>query len=817
MVAISNYFASVGVKVDTKSLKDVDNFLAKIERKLSSGTGKKGLSIVPKVDVVAFEKHLRQVLRGIGGKSSGALRVKVKVSEEGIRKSLTHIIGNRTFKVPVTPVMSNRSLSALRTQIQQALMGVGVNIRLANVTQRNSGNRGSQGGSHSNSWSPNPAGGRGLSVVERLQGNPPKGSNSAAVRRHFDAMMSEGFLHPNAPPTLRQFAGEAVIGTIGRVGSSSMLGRGLGVAGSMLGGARLGGAGLVIGAALNMAVAGTKTIWSGLASLVTTPFKLIGGAANAVTSGFYRIALAVAPLIGGFMMLNRAVQQGQQRQIALNTVSKSLGSSGQAESKWLMDMAQRDGLRYNTLIDPYTTFIASASPAMGLAGAKDVFESFTQFGLTRGANDVSMGLAMKAVSQMAGKGKVQAEELRGQLGDAPGFGEMQGIFAQAYQASLGRTGDQALKGQKAIEELNKAMEKGQVISAKILPHVAQIAREMAEPGLLEARGSSFAEQARFENQIARGWANFRKGGGEDGLAYFWRMMQEMGTWWENNGEMLGGYFKILMVDLNTLRVGLKEFAEFAWGGKENDLTKILQEKLGIDVVTLRDNIVKIATQIFDLFERLATTFGFKKEGSYLKGMADKLGVFVENMSRVFEHINAMLASIERFMTAWSNFSALPLQTKMFSFLPGTPGNKEFAEMFSASSSLAYHGVAATLGAGKAVVDVVAGEASPSKPAPILPQARYRNPHAWGDNSVPPATSISKISLPQPLPQQMYTPAMQQNMQQISGNVNVNVNVTGDPSLAASIDSPQTQSVIRRQVQDGLQSLLLGSVPNAPKY
>ena len=73
-----------------------------------------------------------------------------------------------------------------------------------------------------------------------------------------------------------------------------------------------------------------------------------------------------------------------------------------------MNMANRDGMRYDTLIQPYTSFIASASPAMGLPMAKDVFESFTQFGLTRGAGDVSMGLAMKAVSQMAGKGKIQA-------------------------------------------------------------------------------------------------------------------------------------------------------------------------------------------------------------------------------------------------------------------------------------------------------------------------------------------------------------------------------------------------------------------------
>ena len=117
----------------------------------------------------------------------------------------------------------------------------------------------------------------------------------------------------------------------------------------------------------------------------------------------------------------------------------------------------------------------------------------------------------------AGKGKIQAEEMRGQLGDAPGFGEMQGIFAEAYQLSLGKSSGDMLKGQKAIEALNAAMEKGQAISAKILPYVAIIAKEMAEPGLAEARMTSYAEQARFDNQIARGWANFRKGGGKRGL------------------------------------------------------------------------------------------------------------------------------------------------------------------------------------------------------------------------------------------------------------------------------------------------------------
>lgn len=389
------------------------------------------------------------------------------------------------------------------------------------------------------------------------------------------------------------------------------------------------------------------------------------------------------------------------------------------------------------------------------------------------------------------------EELRGQLGDAPGFGEMQGIFAQAYQASLGRTGDQALKGQKAIEELNKAMEKGQVISAKILPHVAQIAREMAEPGLAEARGASYAEQARFDNQVARGWANFRQGGGEEGLAYFWRMMQEMGTWWENNGEMLGGYFKILMVDLNTLRVGIKEFFEFAWTGEGNDLTKILRDSLGIDAVALREQVIQIGTQIADLFERLAIALGFKKEGSYIKGISDKFGVFMENFSNILKHVDGMLAAIERFLLAWNNFSALPIQTKLGAVLPTTAGNKELSNMLNAAGSFVGHGFGATIGAASTQIDAIAGSQSPSSTASMIPQAPYRNPNAWGDDSVP--------------------RAVQQSSPQISGNVSVNVNVTGDPSLAASIDSPQTQFVIRKQVQDGLQSLLLGSVPSAPKY
>lgn len=379
MVAIANYFASVSVKPDERGLKAVDNYLKAIENKLRKGTSN-------------------------GSGTGKGLVLNVSINQRFLRKSIADTIEKGVFRAKITPVLNKGSLQAIKQQIQ-SLFTAPINVRV-NATasgRASSGSRSSPRTGAAYSWSPNPSGRGGTTphLAEWWAGRPGRSSLSAANRRYSDMIMNQGFFGPEgAPKTLRGFAGETLFGGIGRAGSSTMVGRGLSSFGSAIGGARGGALGLIGGAALSGITGATKGIWTGLAATVTAPFKLVGGAIDMATSGFYRLALTIAPLVGGFMLLNRTVQQGSQRQIALNTVSKSLGSTGQQESAWLRNMANRDGMRYNTLIDPFTSFIASASPAMGLTGAKDVFESFTQFGLTRGANDISMGLAMKAVSQI---------------------------------------------------------------------------------------------------------------------------------------------------------------------------------------------------------------------------------------------------------------------------------------------------------------------------------------------------------------------------------------------------------------------------------
>ena len=216
---------------------------------------------------------------------------------------------------------------------------------------------------------------------------------------------------------------------------------------------------------------------------------------------------------------------------------------------------------------------------------------------------------------------------------------MQGIFAQAYQQSLGRTGDQALKGQKAIEELNKAMEKGQAISAKILPYVAEIAKQMAAGGINEARLSSFAEQNRFQNQMSMGWKAFREGGGESGLAFFWRIMQRMGTWWETNGAALGKGFETLIYWLDVVRLGVGEFFSFMSTGTHNSFSQWLSG-LGIDIEAWR-------TSLLNLKDSIQKLLGLDEQGKGFTELGNRLIAFTEVLRTIVDRVNTIVNGVDK--------------------------------------------------------------------------------------------------------------------------------------------------------------------------
>ena len=218
---------------------------------------------------------------------------------------------------------------------------------------------------------------------------------------------------------------------------------------------------------------------------------------------------------------------------------------------------------------------------------------------------------------------------------------MQGIFAQAYQRSLGRSGSQMKEGQKAIEELNDAMKKGNVLSEKVLPFVAEIAKQMAAGGIEEARLSSFAQQNRFMNQLRTGRDAFRTNGGESGIAFFWQMMQRIGDWWTSNAAGLGRAFETTMYWLDAFRLGVYEFAQFVSTGQGNSFTDWLKG-LGLDVDSIYSAFADLKAAIMQLL-------GLDSTGASnnLQILGDRLVTFVNSLASIVRSVEQVINGLNQ--------------------------------------------------------------------------------------------------------------------------------------------------------------------------
>jgi tape measure domain-containing protein len=235
-----------------------------------------------------------------------------------------------------------------------------------------------------------------------------------------------------------------------------------------------------------------------------------------------RYGLASLPFVGGMYglaSLNRANQTLMSTEISSGAI---FGNRADEAKNWLKQHSNYVGYNYLETMPIFSQFMASGMNTMGYEKSLGVFEGFSEFGRTRGADKLGMQRGLRAISQMQSKGKITSEELRLQLSEATGFGEAVPIFAEAWQILNGGE----LKGSDATAALFKAMEKGDVYSDKLLPIVGKLMKARASTGIDAARTSSIAEQARAENAQTALLGTFSQNGGEAGFARFWQTI----TW-----------------------------------------------------------------------------------------------------------------------------------------------------------------------------------------------------------------------------------------------------------------------------------------------
>ena len=186
-----------------------------------------------------------------------------------------------------------------------------------------------------------------------------------------------------------------------------------------------------------------------------------------------------------------------------NSLSYALGDGkvGQ-ELDYLRKTTNTLGLEFNTASQMYVKFAAAAKgSAIEGKGARDVFESIGKASTVMGLGVGDVNGIMLALTQIMSKGKVQAEEIRGQLGE-----RLPGAFAIAARAMGVTTG-----------EFSKMLELGQVVSEDFLPKFAAALDQEFSGGMAKA---AMSMQANL-NLMSNAWTQFKttlaEGGAGDAI------------------------------------------------------------------------------------------------------------------------------------------------------------------------------------------------------------------------------------------------------------------------------------------------------------
>ncbi|HBD5147264.1 TPA: tape measure protein, partial [Escherichia coli] len=231
----------------------------------------------------------------------------------------------------------------------------------------------------------------------------------------------------------------------------------------------------------------------------------------------------------------KIMEIGLQRASAERSIDFVFDKDAGQVKEFTKSLAQTTGLDIAELQSQFAGFGASAKESMGIQGSEELFKNMIGYARLMGRSEEEIKRALTALSQMAGKGQIMAEELKGQLAEAvPGMVQ---VFAKA-------TG-------KSEQELFDAMKKGALKSADTLQKVTQeLNKQITAKGGWKAISES--TQAQLGN-LKNSWNTtldsiFR--GSENGLQDFTRSLTNLLNALGGSGKSLGESLGSLMSDMS---------------------------------------------------------------------------------------------------------------------------------------------------------------------------------------------------------------------------------------------------------------------------
>lgn len=283
--------------------------------------------------------------------------------------------------------------------------------------------------------------------------------------------------------------------------------------------------------------------------------------------------------IGGAVAVRAIANASQEMQRIQSSLEAATGSSARAakEFAFVRQEADRLGLDLKNTAKEYASLTAAAKgTALEGQATRDIFIGVSEAATALGLTAEQTGGALNAIQQMISKGSVQAEELRGQLGE-----RLPGAFQLAAK-SMGKT----------TAELSKMLEQGEVAAEDLLPKLAQ--------GLQDLYGDRAAEQGskgltQALNRLNTAFFEMLGSGNVDGLSMSINNLADK----LNDPEIQQGLQTVIqgIVDLTGVTVtAITKFADFG---------KAIGETFGRMAVGAADPIERIDDKIAALQKRLA--------------------------------------------------------------------------------------------------------------------------------------------------------------------------------------------------------------------
>ncbi|EOS4848689.1 tape measure protein [Escherichia coli] len=275
----------------------------------------------------------------------------------------------------------------------------------------------------------------------------------------------------------------------------------------------------------------------------STSINNTSDAFNNLASNAIKLSGAFYSVMGALNAYKAIMNAGLKRDSAQRAAKFVLGDKASEAEVFIRNLADKTGLNISEGLASYAKFAAGAQGSMSQEQTQELFGNATAMSRLMGLSNDELNGILKAFEQMASKGKIQAEELRGQLGD-----RMAGAF-KLFAEALGMT----------ATELDAAMKNGKILSSDALPKVAK------QMGLMIDKAGGWAEVAKSTQtalgKLANNWDDTMVkifSGSQDELNGFLSSMSsllsEMGMSSSIAGDAIGGLIDMLKAGVDDIRI-----------------------------------------------------------------------------------------------------------------------------------------------------------------------------------------------------------------------------------------------------------------------